>query len=376
MPFPGIAMGVGSIMNGASSLFSGLTAGSRMRKAQKWQEKMYKRQVEDARENTRAQWQENRDFAKWSYDNIESPAAQRAGYKAAGINPFVEGSALQSMGVNSGTPDSADVGSVPSAPYMENPWGAIQQGASSLREAAMQSVQVESVRAQTELTNAIRMKTLAETVGIENQNSLFQYVKAAAESDLLSKKFKNVMLEVQARFAEAEAISDLAGRKAKIAEIWSEYEKNLSQAAKNDADRVTVEQTRKFVVAQEEAKVGLIEAQTDTEGAKQDNLRSGAALARAQKETEDALRQGRIKLTDRQAREVLQSIGLTEARTLNEYEDLVRAMTNTKEVSSLWGYVDKLSARLSREDGTASYGAADDLRQKLIRALAKFEKED
>lgn len=282
MPFAATAMGVGSIMNGASSLFSGLTAGSRMRKAQKWQEKMYKRQVEDARENTRAQWQENRDFAKWSYDNIESPAAQRAGYKAAGINPFVEGSALQPMGVNSGTPDSADVGSVPSAPYMENPWGAIQQGASSLREAAMQSVQVENVRAQTELTNATRMKTLAETVGIENQNSLFQYVKAAAESDLLSKKFKNIMLEVQARFAEAEAITDLAERKAKIAEIWSEYEKNLSQAAKNDADRVTVEQTRKFVVAQEEAKVGLIESQTETEDAKQDNLRSGAGLNRAQ----------------------------------------------------------------------------------------------
>ena len=290
MPFAETAMGVGSIMNGASSLFSGLTAGSRMRKAQKWQEKMYKRQVEDARENTRAQWQENRDFAKWSYDNIESPAAQRAGYKAAGINPFVEGSVLQPMGVNSGTPDSADVGSVPSAPYMENPWGAIQQGASSLREAAMQSVQVENVRAQTELTNATRLKTLAETRSIENANSLFDFVRSAAESDALSKRFKAKIDQVNAEFAEIKAIQDSAERDARIAELWSREENNLAQAAKTDADRLTVETLRDGMKRLQDAQIDNTEAQTETEGARQDNLRSGADFNRAQTATVDELR--------------------------------------------------------------------------------------
>jgi hypothetical protein len=276
----GIVAGAGSLLG---SGISAATGGSMNRKNRKWQEKMYKWQLQDQRDNAKMQWQENRDYAKWSYDNFESPIAQRAAYKAAGINPFVEGSVLQSMGATQGNASAPDSGSVPSGgPYQYNPGSAIQGGFQGLQGSAMQIVQAQNIQAQTELTNATRMKTLAETVGIENQNSLFQYVKAAAESDLLSKKFKNVMLEVQARFAEAEAIADLSERKARIAEIWSEYEKNLSQAAKNDADRVTVEQTRKFVVAQEEAKVGLIESQVETEGAKQDNLRSGAGLNRAQ----------------------------------------------------------------------------------------------
>lgn len=283
MPFATTAIGIGSLLAGAASAGSAVASGKLNRKNRAWQEKMYNKQVQVNRENTKQNWQDVRDYAKWSYDNYESPVAQRAAMKAAGINPYADGSVIQPMGATQGSASAADGGSVPAqGPYQNNPMSNIQAGFTSLRDGGMALIQAKNVEAQTELTNATRMKTLAETVGIENQNSLFQYVKAAAESDLLSKKFKNIMLEVEARFAEAKGIADLAERKAKIAEIWSEYEKNLSQAAKNDADRVTVEQTRKFVVAQEEAKVDLIEAQTDTEGAKQDNLRSGAGLNRAQ----------------------------------------------------------------------------------------------
>lgn len=327
MPFAETAMGVGSIMNGASSLFSGLTAGSRMRKAQKWQEKMYKQQVEDARENTRAQWQENRDFAKWSYDNIESPAAQRAGYKAAGINPFVEGSALQPMGVNSGTPDSADVGSVPSAPYMENPWGAIQQGASSLREAAMQSVQVENVRAQTEYTKAERLKTIAETIGIENTNSMFNIVKAAAESDLLSKRFKVVVDRVKAEWAEINAIQDSAERDARISELWSREEKNLAEAAKTDADRLTVETLRPGMKKLQDAEIDLTESQTETEGAKQDNLRSDSKYKRMLTHVEDAKLEPFLQEMHARIRNLDQSTLTEEQRT-----DLARTESELKEI--------------------------------------------
>ena len=348
MPFAEIAGGIGTLLGGASSLFSGIGAGRRMRKAQKWQEKMYKWQLQDERDNTRAQWQENRDFAKWSYDNIESPAAQRAGYKAAGINPFVEGSALQPMGVNSGTPDSADVGSVPSAPYVENPWGAIQQGASSLREAAMQSVQVENVRAQTELTNATRMKTLAETRSIENTNSLFDFVRSAAESDALSKRFKAKIDQVNAEFAEIKAIQDSAERDARIAELWSREENNLAQAAKTDADRLTVETLRDGMKRLQDAQIENTEAQTETEGAKQDNLRSGASLARAQKETEDALRQGRVKLTKEQVNSVLADIGLSNAKKDAAYFDLVATLTGTKSASTLVGVSQNFFRGLSK----------------------------
>ena len=348
----GIIAGAGSLLGSGISAASG---GNMNRKNRNWQEKMYKWQLQDQRDNAKMQWQENRDYAKWSYDNFESPIAQRAAYKAAGINPFVEGSALQPMGATQGNASAPDSGSVPSSgPYQYNPGSAIQGGFQGLQGSAMQIVQAQNIQAQTELTNATRMKTLAETVGIENQNSLFQYVKAAAESDLLSKKFKNIMLEVQARFAEAEAITDLAERKAKIAEIWSEYEKNLSQAAKNDADRVTVEQTRKFVVAQEEAKVGLIESQTETEGAKQDNLRSGAGLNRAQTETEDKTRDARLAEINERINKMFEeskSIKRADARDalsqLAEFYGLnIRSMSPAE-------WITKLAAQIRTRSGSA-----------------------
>lgn len=348
----GIIAGAGSLLGSGISAASG---GNMNRKNRLWQEMMYKKQLKDQRENAKMQWQENRDYAQWSYDKFESPVAQRAAYKAAGVNPFVEGSVLQPMGATQGNASAPDSGSVPSGgPYQNNPGSAIQGGFQGLQGSAMQIVQAQNIQAQTELTNATRMKTLAETVGIENQNSLFQYVKAAAESDLLSKKFKNIMLEVEARFAEVKAISDLAERKAKIAEIWSEYEKNLSQAAKNDADRVTVEQTRKFVVAQEEAKVDLIEAQTDTEGAKQDNLRSGAGLNRAQTETEDKTRNARLAEIDERINKMFEeskSIKRADARDalsqLAEFYGLnIRSMSPAE-------WITKLAAQIRTRSGSA-----------------------
>lgn len=107
MSFAAIAGGIGALLGGASAAGSAVAGGKMNRKNRRWQEKMYKQQLQDQRENSRMQWQESRDYAKWAYDNIESPAAQRAGFKAAGINPFVEGSVLQPMGASSGNVSSS-----------------------------------------------------------------------------------------------------------------------------------------------------------------------------------------------------------------------------------------------------------------------------
>lgn len=331
----GIIAGAGSLLG---SGISAATGGSMNRKNRKWQEKMYKWQLQDQRDNAKMQWQENRDYAKWSYDNFESPIAQRAAYKAAGINPFVEGSALQPMGATQGNASAPDSGSVPSSgPYQYNPGSAIQGGFQGLQGSAMQIVQAQNIQAQTELTNATRLKTLAETRSIENANSLFDFVRSAAESDALSKRFKAKIDQVNAEFAEIKAIQDSAERDARIAELWSREENNLAQAAKTDADRLTVETLRDGMKRLQDAQIENTEAQTETEGAKQDNLRSGAALARAQKETEDALRQGRVKLTEEQVNSVLADIGLSNARKDAAYFDLVATLTGTKSASTLVG---------------------------------------
>lgn len=278
---------IGGIIAGAGSLLgsgiSAATGGNMNRKNRKWQEKMYKWQLQDQRDNARLQWQENRDYAKWSYDNFESPVAQRAGYKAAGINPFVEGSVLQPMGATQGNASAPDSGSVPSGgPYQFNPGSVIQGGFQGLQGSALQIVQAQNIQAQTELTNATRLKTLAETKSIENANSLFDFVRSAAESDALSKRFKAKIDQVNAEFAEIEAIQDSAERDARIAELWSREKNNLAQAAKTDADRLTVETLRDGMKRLQDAQIDNTEAQTETEGAKQDNLRSGAGLNRAQ----------------------------------------------------------------------------------------------
>lgn len=257
MPFVETALGIGALLGGAASAGSAVSAGGLNRKNRKWQEKMYKQQLVDNRENARLQWQENRDFSQWAWDKFESPSAQRAAYAAAGVNPFVEGSALQPMGTPQSNATEPDGSSVPSqGPYQNNPMSNIMAGASSLREAALQGVQAENIRAQTELTNATRLKTIAETTSIENFNSLFGFVRSAAESDALSKKFAAKIKQVESEWAEIKAIQDADERDARIAELWSREEKNLAEAAKTDADRLTVETLRDGMKRLQDVKIG------------------------------------------------------------------------------------------------------------------------
>lgn len=380
-PITTAALIAGGLAAGASG-GQAIASGKMNRKNRAWQEKMYERQKQDNRENAEVAYQRQKDYAQWAWQNFESPAAQRSSMMAAGINPFAQGSSIQPMGTPQAGVAPADSASVPSqGPYQNNPGSALVAGASSLREISMQAIQAENIQAQTELTNATKLKTLAETTSIENANSLFEFTRMAAESDALSKKFKSVVEGVNAEYAEIKAIQDVDEREARIAELWSRQEKNLADAAKTDADRLTVETLREGMKKLQDANIenvetdtGLKKAQTGTEGAKQDDLSASADLKRAQKETEDKLRDGRIKLTDRQAREVLQKIGLTEAQTLTEYEDLVRSMTDTQATSTIWGLVDRLAARIGRKDGKAGYRNADELREKLVKALAEFEK--
>lgn len=275
MPFSTTAIGIGALLGGAASGGSAIASGSMNRKNRKWQEKMYNLQVTQRREDAQAQYERMKDYASWAYSKFESPIAQRSAMQAAGINPFFQGSAIQSMGTPQGTVSQADGGSVPSqGPYQNNPMSNIMAGASSLREAALQGVQAENIQAQTEYTNAQRLKTIAETKGIENTNSLFDFVRSAAESDALSKKFAAKIKQVESEWAEIKAIQDAGERDARIAELWSREEKNLADAAKTDADRLTVETLRDGMKRLQDVNIENVEAQTKTEGEKQANLRA------------------------------------------------------------------------------------------------------
>lgn len=315
MPFVETALGIGALLGGAASAGSAISAGSLNRKNRKWQEKMYNLQVTQRREDAQAQYERMKDYASWAYNKFESPTAQRSAMQAAGINPFFQGSALQPMGTPQGNVSQADGGSVPSqGPYSNNPMSNIMAGASSLREAALQGVQAENIQAQTEYTNAQRLKTIAETKGIENSNSLFEFVRSAAESDALSKRFKAKIDQVNSEFAEIKAIQDSAERDARIAELWSREEKNLADAAKTDADRLTVETLRDGMKRLQDAQIENTEART---------------------ETENTLRDSRKSLTDAQAKQALSAAGLSDlAKDRDSYEFFLR-LINADDVKTV-----------------------------------------
>lgn len=362
MPFAETALGIGAILGGASSAGSAISSGGMNRKNRRWQEKMYNLQVTQRREDAQAQYERMKDYASWAYNKFESPVAQRAAYAAAGVNPFVEGSALQPMGTPQGNVSQADGGSVPSqGPYQNNPMSNIMAGASSLREAALQGVQAENIQAQTEYTNAQRLKTIAETKGIENSNSLFEFVRSAAESDALSKRFKAKIDQVNAKFAEIKAIQDSAERDARIAELWSREENNLAQAAKTDADRLTVETLRDGMKRLQDAQIVNTQAQTKTEGAKKSNLE-------ALTETENALREGRIKIQFADAKRVVQQAFGARLQNAEQIEKLARLMTATDRPGSVVNYLDKIAEQI----GGSDQDEKENIKRRFFEELRNF----
>ena len=94
---------------------------------------------------------------------------------------------------------------------------------------------------------------------------MFDIVKSIASEDLTSKQFSNILKETEVKYAEANAIADLDTKQAKIAEINASVMERLANAAKTDADRVTVELLRGAQKRSLEAGASLAEAQAQTE---------------------------------------------------------------------------------------------------------------
>ena len=314
---------------------SAIAQGKLNRKNRRWQEKMYNKQVADRRADAEAQAQRQKELAEWAYTKFDSPAAQRAANAAAGVNPFVEGSSIQPAQVNPGSAQPAQGGDVPgSGPYQMNPMSALQSGASSIIQNAMLDRQMKSVDADIALKDAQRIKTLAEAQGQTNENSLFEFARSAAESDALSKRFRAELDKVNAEFARAIAEADIAQRKAILQEIWSRVENNLAQAARTDADRLTIDALRDLQVKALSAGISLTEAQTSATQAQ-------TGLTQAQTETENELRKLRKSLTQNQINEITQKIRASRVVTAEGIERLNAWLRGDREAGSLFGLIDK-----------------------------------
>ena len=373
MSFAETALGIGALLGGAASAGSAVSAGSLNRKNRKWQEKMYNLQVTQRREDAQAQYERMKDYASWAYNKFESPVAQRSAMQAAGINPFFQGSALQPMGTPQGNVSQADGGSVPSqGPYSNNPMSNIMAGASSLREAALQGVQAENIQAQTELTNANRLKVQAETIGINKSNEILDIVKGIKDNELLSSGFRATMDKIASQYAEVNAIADVNEKTARIQELNERAAKEAAEAAKTDSDRLISQYMADANKRAVEAQANLANAQAETEDARQTNFAADTDYKQALTDTENALREGRIRLTNQQANKVLEDIFGARIAQMREADALARVLTGTDRTSSLWGLVDKLLESVSRGDNGPD---SQKIRDRYYRSILKRVRE-
>lgn len=369
MPFAETALGIGALLGGAASAGSAVSAGSLNRKNRKWQEKMYNLQVTQRREDAQAQYERMKDYASWSWNRFESPTAQRSAMEAAGINPFVEGSVIQPMGTPQGNVSQADGGSVPSqGPYQNNPMSNIMAGASSLREAALQGVQAENIQAQTELTNANRLKVQAETIGINKSNEILDIVKGIKDNELLSSGFRAAMDKIASQYAEVNAIADVNEKTARIQELNERAAKEAAEAAKTDSDRLISQYMADANKRAVEAQASLANAQAETEDAKRTNLAADTDYKQALKRTEDALREGKVKIQRSEAQKIIQDAFGARLKNTDLAEQLARVMSGTDRSNSLYSIFDKAIESL----GAREYDEKENIRRRFLDELQNF----
>lgn len=280
------------------------------------------------------------------------PARAADRWRRAGIAP---------QAVFGNSPGGAGVASDASAPSSSNPDNdsrsfnfvrTLAERQAMDNEKAVADATVNKLNAE---ADKLRGDTKDQTV-----TKLLQQVELGrAEIAKQTEQVQKEILDIEKMYKDAGEQADLSIKQQILFETIAKIDKLL-------ADTEVSKQMKENLKSQK----ALIEAQTKTEGSKQRNLDSSSDLNDSERETVDALRDGRVKLTNRQADQVLREIGLSEARTLNEYEDLVKAMTGTAPASSLWAYVDRLIARLDSEKG--GYANADELRRKLASSLLSF----
>lgn len=273
----GIVAGAGMAIKGVSDF----TSGSRQKKIISHQ---YAKEEEYQKK-----------MAEWNWQRYNSPAAQVRAMRAAGVNPFVD----SGVGTSPVTPNAAGPDMVEAADPLGDFGSTLMGGASTYLNILGASENIEKTQAERQYIDAQRFKTEAETIGIQNQNSIFEYTRQMSQQDLLSKQLRNAYNAIALKYAEAEKIADIAARQAEVERINAEAKQALANAAKTDADRVSVEFFRDYLKDKYVAETNVANA--------------SAGLSAAQTQTENENRENRKNLTAAQAEEAESAAGRNSA---------------------------------------------------------------
>lgn len=372
--FDWASAGLSALDSFGSGLSDALFGGIKAKRQWKYQQKQmalqhqynldemwYEQQYNEANMAKQFEYQQK----AWQAENeYNDPSAVAARYRAAGVSPqaALGGSASGAgLAMSMDTPSSSN----PSAHGVSG--GGDYSGGSNRSQGIIAGVlaqkQIEQVDQSIEESESRARKNDAETQGILLSNAMQPLIAKGLAIDNATKAYKQEQEKFKTEWQAIDKITDLAERNARIGEIKQRINNLL-------ADENLSKEERDNLIAQR----ALIEAQTSTEGARKENIESHTELTDEQTETEKRMRDARVSLTENQAKHVLAEIGLKEALTMVEYENLVKNITGTQPASSVWGYVDRLIARLDSSRG--GYVNADELRDKLYKALANYYKDN
>lgn len=343
------ASGIGAIASGASSLFGAFNAIGAGKRQKKLMDYQYKK--EEA-------YQKN--MAQHNWQNYNSPSAQRRAMEAAGINPFVGDSGLspQQMNMNAGSPELQDPAD-PGAGFASN----IQAGASSLFQMGEMKRVNDSIIAKNQAdanqAQANANSTNMQLPGVLDLQELEKNLKALAGSNA---ELQNVILGIEAQYKKDQTIAGLEKMRQELNESIERTNLSISQQKLNDKLMSQIDQA----IIESRSRIGVNNSQIGLNNASAD-------LKSALLETENKLRDGRLRLTENQAREVLISAFGKEVVTMKGYHELAEAMTGTERASGWASLIDKYIERFSDGKQESSYDSRTEIYRRLVSSLAALE---
>lgn len=223
-----IGSGISAVGNALGGVLSSSSNKKLMREQMRWQESMYARQLQDARDN-------------WKMQNeYNSPANQRKLLEEAGFNPAMMGADLQSAS----SADNIAMGNVPSAPSYSMTPNYIADTVNSATQAFSTLVAAHATKQNAD-TNAKNAETNAKNAGINQQNADTQSALAYHQNALTRENIQLAAQEnafksefMQNQINQMRANTNLVRVQTGIAAItkdWLPYEKSM-QLSKLAAD--------------------------------------------------------------------------------------------------------------------------------------------
>lgn len=241
-------------------------------------------------------------------EEMNKPSRQVAKWRSAGIAP---------QAVFGNSPGGAGIATDASAPNSQTPMGSsdfnfvttIAERQRMKNEKAIADATVNKLNAEAE---KLRGDTKDPNVTKDSQRLEFDW-------NLVKKQREQVQLavdEINKEFQRAINEADMQIKRGLYSETLAKIDKLIADKDVSDEMKQNLQKQR-----------GLIESQIFATQAQTSATKAQAGLTEAQTETENALRSGRVSLTDAQANQVLSMAGLNEVkRDREKYETFLRLL--------------------------------------------------